>query len=100
MEVGASGFFSVKSAYYSMMDGPTITSNLGKIWIISVPPRMRVFAWLFILNKIVMIDNLIKRGWNMVTRCIKCKNSLESSHHLFNQSIYDKRLVQDDSGTP
>jgi hypothetical protein len=32
------------------------------IWKIKVPPRIHVFLWLLSHNKIMKIDNLLKRG--------------------------------------
>lgn len=77
--------FSVSSYYHAFIHAPTIRSQVHKIWKIKAPPRMQVFSWLMMQNKVLTIDNLMKRGWTMVNRCIMCRNQLESVIHLFEE---------------
>lgn len=44
---------------------------------------MQVFPWLMVQNKILTIDNLMKKGWAMVNRCVMCKAEIETVSHLF-----------------
>lgn len=78
----ATGQFSVKMAYLALKEGPTVKSNLNRIWKIKIPPRMRVFAWLMRMNRLLTIDNLMKSGWNMANWCVMCKRDRESVSHL------------------
>ncbi|XP_078150358.1 uncharacterized protein LOC144545680 [Carex rostrata] len=81
----ATGEFTVRSAYFASKNTLTTHYDTRRIWKLKVPPRMRVFAWLMVLNKILTVDNLMRRGWSMVNRCVLCKNSSESVLHLFEQ---------------
>lgn len=45
---------------------------------------MLVFAWLMFLNRLLTIDNLQKKGWQLVGRCEMCKQEVETVKHLFN----------------
>lgn len=50
-----SGIFSVKSAYITLKtlkNGPMAHTDIHTVWKLKIPPRMQVFAWLMILNKI------------------------------------------------
>ena len=40
------------------------------------------FAWEVSWNKISTIDQLKRRGWNMLNRCYLCKEKEETSDHL------------------
>lgn len=91
----ASGQFTVKSAYTALKDGPRIITRQQNIWEWKVPPRIRVFGWLTSLNRILTIDNLIKKGWTLVNRCPMRKLNLESVQHLFNECPFAINLYQD-----
>ena len=51
---------------------------------LKVPQRVMVFGWLMIQNKLLMIDNLVDRGWLVPNRCVMCKRASESVQHIFN----------------
>lgn len=86
--------FSVSSYYQAFIHAPTIKSEVYKIWKIKAPPRMQVFSWLMMLNKILTIDNLMKRGWAMVNRCTMCKKKSETVIHLFEQCTVTNEIYQ------
>ncbi|XP_078169794.1 uncharacterized protein LOC144564134 [Carex rostrata] len=86
--------FSVKSYYQAFKHAPTRISEASKVWKIKAPPRMQVFSWLMVLNKVLTIDNLNKRGWSIVNRCTMCKLQLESVRHLFEECIVTKEIYQ------
>lgn len=78
------GKFTVKSAYWNIKNGPLFKTKIQRIWKLKVPPRIIVFAWLMCLNRLLTIDNLKKRGWELVNRCEMCKRESETVRHLFN----------------
>jgi mannosylglycoprotein endo-beta-mannosidase len=86
--------FTVSSYYHAFMHAPTIKSEVQKIWKIKSPPRMQVFSWLMMLNKILTVDNLMKRGWTMVNRCIMCRSQSESVKHLFEECTTTNEIYQ------
>lgn len=77
------GEFTVKSMYQRIKETPTILTRIHRLWKLSCPPRMIVFGWLMVQNKLLTIDNLNKRGWYLTNRCIMCTNQLETVKHLF-----------------
>lgn len=76
------GIFS-KSVYKGLKGGPVLVSHLRHIWKLKAPPRMIIFGWLAIRNRILTLDNLKKRGCIIITRCTLCKMAAESVQHLF-----------------
>ncbi|CAN0922513.1 Putative ribonuclease H protein At1g65750 [Linum grandiflorum] len=53
------------------------------IWIPSVPTKVQCFVWLVYYKRIATVDNLQRRGLQMVNRCVLCLEDLESVDHLF-----------------
>ena len=47
-----------------------------------IPPKVSFFVWAAALNRILTIDNLIKRQWILVNRCCLCCADAESVDHL------------------
>ncbi|KAJ3692120.1 hypothetical protein LUZ60_012470 [Juncus effusus] len=43
---------------------------------------MKIFNWLFQQNKILILDNLMKKGWSFANRCNLCCCELEIVNHL------------------
>ena len=76
------------------MNRPSIKATVYRIWKLKVPPRFKVFAWLLTYNKILTIDNLNRRGWSLVNRCIMCKAQSESVMHLFNECMQAQILYR------
>lgn len=87
------GRFTVKTFYDAMEQGPYIQQKIYKIWKLKAPTRVTIFTWLMIRNKILTVDNLVKRGWNMVNRCCLCKSQEETVHHLFADCNYTRATV-------
>jgi len=52
-------------------------------WLPGLIPKINIFFWLALQNKILTQDNLIKRGHVIPNRCPLCKNNLELGNHLF-----------------
>ncbi|KAJ3694111.1 hypothetical protein LUZ60_009591 [Juncus effusus] len=77
------GIFTSKSAY-SFLQLPGIRCCWQKaLWKIKCPPKVKLFAWIALQNKILTADNLAKRGWPATTRCVMCNSLDETSDHLF-----------------
>ena len=77
------GQFMVKSCYQAMEEDPYVKTQVSKIWTIKAPMRVMVFTWLLMRNKILTIDNLMARGWEMANMCYMCRSQSESVQHLF-----------------
>lgn len=82
----------MQSAYMLIKSGPRVRTTIHRIWKVEGPPRMKVFAWLAIRNSILTHDNLRKRGWEIVSRCVLCKKEMETGKHLFQECPYTRQL--------
>jgi len=52
------------------------------IWRALAPAKVSFFVWEASHGKILIIDNLQKRGITLVNRCYMCKGEFESMNHL------------------
>jgi zinc-binding in reverse transcriptase len=57
--------YSYKSFYRFLTDYPSPSDTIINIWKLKVPPRILFFAWLMLKNKILTIDNLKRRGFQI-----------------------------------
>lgn len=84
----SSGLFSCKSFFKALIPVQNLDlSFLAKrIWNQKIPPRVKAFLWLTVLNRINTMDVLQRTRPNMALFpqwCILCKNAIESSSHIF-----------------
>ena len=88
--VDASGCFKVSSVFKSEEKGacPLWT----KAWIKCLIPKVNIFLWILLQNKILTLDNLQKRGINVVNRCSLCKEDYEDRDHLFLNCTYSQKV--------
>ena len=83
---------------YSVASGYMDLSNLkdkppwSRAWLPSLIPKINIFYWLALQNKILTQDNLIKRGQILPNRCILYKNQLEMGNHLFIHYSYSREV--------
>ena len=75
--------FSVKSTYKLMFEKNLEPNDWGNVWFNHLILKNNIFWWTTIHGKIVTIDNLIKRGFQISNRCYMCKREEESINHLF-----------------
>jgi zinc-binding in reverse transcriptase len=81
------------SAYYRFIqDYPSIKSSLSQLWKLKAPPRVQIFTCLMLRNAILTVDNLKKRGWQMINMCHMCYNAEEIVHNLFAECQYIKEI--------
>ena len=77
------GIFSIRSLYSSFtraFSDPFPWGLIRRSW---APMRVSFFAQEASWNRILTIDQLKKRGWNMPNRCYLCKEKEETTDHLF-----------------
>ncbi|XP_058733418.1 uncharacterized protein LOC131605034 [Vicia villosa] len=62
-----------------------LINSLKVMWELNLPPKIKVFAWRFFIDRLPTIDQLLKRGVANVSSpdCVMCGSSFESSSHLF-----------------
>ena len=79
---GGSGQFSVKEAY-SRLDRPLeVVFPKNKIWVERVPTKIMFFAWEATWEKILTLNKLQKRGWQLPNRCFLCACEAENVNHI------------------
>ena len=80
---GSGEYSSSSSAYKAQFFG-ALRPNMNKVvWKVWAPPKVKLFAWLAIQNRLWTADRLEKRG---------CKQTMETAAHLFFQCRLSKRV--------
>ena len=89
---GRNGQFRVKEAY-SLLDSPlTVVFPNNKIWVERVPIKIVFFAWEAAWGKIMALDRLQKRGWQLPNRCFLCGCEEENVNHILLHCIVARVL--------
>lgn len=76
----------VKDGYYLLIKNPSssLLSKLwGKFWNGDGHPKINIFCWELVHEKILTIDNLKKRKISSPSRCVLCGNTADTIKHLF-----------------
>lgn len=87
----STGTFSVKSLYNLLNFGGIATDTPFLIWSLPIPPKIKIFTWLALKNKILSKHNLSKKGWKGSTSCVFCDKT-ETINHLFLQCKFAKQI--------
>jgi hypothetical protein len=74
--------FEVKSYYKLKVNLEPVDGPWKIIWKSKVPPRVAFFTWTAVLEKILTMDNLLKKNIIVTEWCCMCKTSGESIDHL------------------
>jgi zinc-binding in reverse transcriptase len=76
--------FTVHSAY-KFLNNPGIPNpTLQRVWQTTTPPKIKIFIWLLLQNKLQTAENLQRKGWPTITVCIMCNTGTQkSTNHLF-----------------
>ena len=86
-----SGQLFVRSAYCKAMEilgkeRPHIENKpiiWKSIWMAKVIPKVRIFMWRLIHNIVPTVQNLRRKGLQLVNRCCVCGQEGESTFHVF-----------------
>ncbi|KAI5017913.1 hypothetical protein ZWY2020_042801 [Hordeum vulgare] len=79
----ASQTYSARSAYKAQFQGMMKSDFKKIIWKTWAPPRLKIFAWLLLRDRLWCNDRLQRRGWPNGYFCQLCLRNLETSTHLF-----------------
>lgn len=60
-----------------------LSASQTAIWKSRVPSKASFLLWLLTLKKVLIVDKLQARGLQLANRCSLCRDSKESSNHLF-----------------
>ena len=77
-----SGEFTVQSFYETLRGSPPMSFPWKAIWKVKAPRRVSFFIWTAALGKILTSDNLIKRGYSLLSWYCMCRRSGETVDHL------------------
>jgi zinc-binding in reverse transcriptase len=65
-------------------------------WRLTIPPKVKLFLWLLLQDKLLTNENLVKRNWPGGSKCMLCDVTLlETSCHLFFSCSYSQRVWAD-----
>ncbi|KAL6339823.1 hypothetical protein AAG906_034911 [Vitis piasezkii] len=79
---GGSGIYRIKEAYKLLVaSNDMIFPNKG-IWVDKVPTKVAFFAWEATWGKVLTLDRLQKRGWQLPNRCFLCGCEEETVNHI------------------
>jgi hypothetical protein len=81
-----SGRITVKNAYEAIekkKHAYLIGGWRKTLWTWDCPLKIKLFTWLLVENKLLLWDNLQRRGFEGPSYCSLCKKDSESTFHLF-----------------
>ena len=89
-----SGVYSIVSAYVNSFEDYDVPC-WAMAWVKGMTPKINIFFWIILQNKILTLDNIKKRGFFIVNQCGLCENDEESVDHImlhfsFNTKVWDK----------
>ena len=79
---GKNGKFGVKKAYNLLISPSVSMFPKNGIWVENVPTKLVFFAWEAAWGKVLTLDRLQKRGWQLPNRCYLCGSEEENVNHL------------------
>ncbi|RVW49973.1 hypothetical protein CK203_091800 [Vitis vinifera] len=82
MEGGEKWEFEVKEAYELLISHSTLLFPKKGIWVENVPSKLAFFAWEATWGRVLTLDRLQKRGWQLPNRCYLCGIDEENVNHL------------------
>ncbi|WMV37951.1 hypothetical protein MTR67_031336 [Solanum verrucosum] len=77
--------FTVKAAYRVLTTSNNQSGTLPwkMIWRGKIPHKVACFSWLLAREVVLTQDTLMKRGFNLCSRCFLCGKEAETISHLF-----------------
>ncbi|KAK1642301.1 hypothetical protein QYE76_060106 [Lolium multiflorum] len=86
------GRYSASSAYRLQFVGSVQTAFVQLIWKPWATPRCRLFAWLFVQNRLMTADRLLAHGWPNGYFCPLCMRNLQTATHLFIECPFSRQV--------
>jgi hypothetical protein len=74
------------------LDQDDLAQHWDKLWNIPQWPKIKIFQWLILHNRILTWDNLRKRGFTGPSRCHLCQTQEETTNHLLDECAYTAEL--------
>ncbi|RVW63507.1 hypothetical protein CK203_054157 [Vitis vinifera] len=79
---GGQGIFGVRHAYNLLAAPNTLDFPVRCIWVDKVPTKAAFFAWEATWGKILTLDRLQRRGWQLPNCCFLCGCEEENVNHI------------------
>ncbi|RVX08783.1 hypothetical protein CK203_010918 [Vitis vinifera] len=79
---GGQGKFGVSCAYNLLAAPNSLEFPVRCIWVDKVPTKAAFFAWEATWGKILTLDRLQRRGWQLPNCCFLCGCEEENVHHI------------------
>ena len=76
------GVYGAKGAYKTLSGSSAGVFPYRRIWMDKVPTKVSFFAWEASWGKILTLDKLQRRGWQLPNRCFLCGYEEESANHI------------------
>ena len=78
---GGLDIFRIREAYNLLAAPNPLVFPKKSIWVDKVPTKVAFFAWEVTWEKILTLDRLQKRGWQLPNRCYLCGCEKENVNH-------------------
>ncbi|KAJ4799837.1 RNA-directed DNA polymerase (reverse transcriptase)-related family protein [Rhynchospora pubera] len=80
----ASGLYTSASAYAMLSDSGVRSPYHLKLWKVKAPPKVKIFIWLLLQDRLLTQQNLLLRNWPANIGCPCClARPFETAIHLF-----------------
>ena len=79
---GGLDIFRIRDAYNLLAAPNPLVFPKKSIWVDKVPTKVVFFAWEATWEKILTLDRLQKRGWQLPNRCYLCGCEEENVNHI------------------
>ncbi|RVW71996.1 hypothetical protein CK203_055047 [Vitis vinifera] len=89
---GGHGKYGVKVAYNVLAVTNACAFRTKCVWVDKVPTKAAFFAWEAAWGKILILDRLQKRGWQLPNRCFLCGCEEENVNHILLHCIVVRAL--------
>ena len=74
--------FSVKEAYKALQPRSPEAFPVKGVWVSSDLTKTAFFAYEATWGKVITLDNLQRRGWQLPNKCYLCENAEETVLHI------------------
>lgn len=64
----------------------------AKAWMKGMTPKVNIFFWILLQNKVLTLDNLQKRGMIIINHCALYKNDRKSVDHIILHCQFAKKI--------
>lgn len=81
--ISSKGRFTTISLYLEMVNHRSSSFPHKRNWIPGIPSKVSFFIRNTYLDKILTLNHLQSRDWNLANRCVLCLQEEESVDHLF-----------------